>query len=265
MDNHPYALVTGGSEGIGRSIAEALALRGYGLLIVALPDEHLELCRLKLEGCSSFPVHRLGIDLSRDGADLEVYRWVESLGITVSVLVNNAGFGHLGGFSHFSRDFYHRLLQVNLLNVVGITRLLMPHLSSSANGYILNIGSIASFFPMPYKTVYASSKYFIYSFSRGLREEMRGGNIHVSILCPGPVSTNPEVMHRIACAGFFGRLTSLSPEYVGTLAVKRLLKGRWLILPGLPAKLFYLIEKFVPSGIKVRFLARQFRKGSDQA
>ncbi len=258
MKRTGYALVTGGSEGIGFSIANALAARGYSLLLVALPDSKLTTSAEQIRKEYGVQVFVKGIDLTEDGADLEIHRWVTEEDYPVEALVNNAGFGQLGPFEGYDRDFYHRMIHVNLVNVVGLTRLMLDQLKLSERGYVLNVGSIASFFPMPYKTVYASTKYFIYSFSRALREEMRYHGVSVSLLCPGAVLTNASVKARIDNAGYVAKLITLTPEYVGRLAVTGLLRGKWLIMPGFSAKLAYQIKRVVPCHIMQRMLARKF-------
>lgn len=255
-----FAVITGGSEGIGKAIAEALAKRGYGILLVALPGKTLEQAAINIENDYRVPVHTLGVDLTLDGTDIKVYEWLKNLNLPVSILVNNAGFGSLGSFTFNNRDFYHRLLHINIVNIVGLTRLCIELLEDKKRAYIMNVGSIASFFPMPYKVVYASSKYFIYSFSRALREELINNNIRVSLLCPGPVSTNANVKERIEHAGFWGKLTALTPYYVGEVAVRKMLNGKWLILPGFPAKFYFYIEKITPTSIKQRFIAKCFNR-----
>ncbi|MFO7723489.1 MAG: SDR family NAD(P)-dependent oxidoreductase [Bacteroidales bacterium] len=256
--NPPYALITGGSEGIGQSIADALAGQGYNLLLVALPDDKLEASAKALADLHGCVVHHLGVDLTLQNADRQVFEWVKSLGCNVSVLVNNAGYGSLGKFSTFDRDFYHNMMMINVVNVVGLTRLMLDDLQRMPESHILNVGSIASFFPMPYKTVYASTKYFIYSFSRALREELRSSTVKVSLMCPGPVNTNEKVKERIRMAGYIGRATALNPGYVGRLVTRQMLRGKWLILPGFPAKAGYYFEKILPLRLKQRLIARQF-------
>jgi uncharacterized protein len=254
----PFALITGGSEGIGKSIADALARHGYNLLLVALADKKLETTAADLAERHGCTVCHLGIDLSLQDADKQVHEWVESMDVQVSVLVNNAGYGSLGRFTSFDRDFYYHMMMINVVNLVGLTRLMLDNLKRAPESHILNVGSLASFFPMPYKTVYASTKYFIYSFSRALREELRHSGVKVSLMCPGPVSTNDKVKKRIRMAGYFGRLTALNPDEVGVIGVRGMLGGKWMILPGLPAKAGYYFEKVLPLRLKQRLIARQF-------
>lgn len=254
-----YALVTGGSHGIGRAIAGALATQGFHLLLVALPDPDLEATAEGFRKDPGCDVRTLGIDLGQDGADCRVAQWAREQDVQITVLVNNAGFGHLGGFDQFSRDFFHDLLQVNLVNAVGLTRLLMGELEERG-GFILNVGSIASFFPIPYKTVYASSKYFMYAFSRGLREELRGKGVSVSLLCPGPVYTNAEVQARIDHAGRMGRWMAQHPDEVARKAVRRMLRGKWLITPGLSSRMAMIMSRIVPGALLQRSLAHRFSR-----
>ncbi len=256
-------MITGGSEGIGFAIAAALARRGFHLLLVALPDDHLVQSAASLRQTYGCTVHTLGLDLRDDGADIMIKEWVESLGVRATVLVNNAGFGHLGRFERFDRDFYHGLLQVNMVNLVGITRMMLDKMQYAEAAYVLNVGSIASFFPIPYKTVYASTKYFLYAFSRGLREELRGTGVSISLLCPGPVHTNAGVKARISYSGRLGRLMALSPEVVGEKGVVGMLAGQWLILPGASSRLALLIRRALPGAFMQRLLARGFRKKED--
>lgn len=258
MKDIKYALITGGSEGIGLAIAGELALRDYGILLVALPDEKIVASGEKLSKEYGVPVFVKGIDLSGDGADLEIFQWVSEEGYKVGILVNNAGFGQLGPFSVYSRDFYHKMIHVNLVNLVGLTRLMLDILKKNERSYILNVGSIASFFPMPYKAVYASTKYFVYSFSRALREELRHEGVSVSLLCPGAVMTNPSVQARISNAGYVAKISSLSPGKVGKIAVRQMLSGRWLIKPGFSAKIAYHTKRLVPCHLMQRMLARKF-------
>jgi short-subunit dehydrogenase len=263
--NSSYALITGASEGIGKAISIELARKGYHQLLVALPDGKLQQHAQHLREEYSIKADTLGIDLTETDADNRIAEWIESNNYKVQLLVNNAGYGYLGSFDNFDRDFYRKLLQININTVVGLTRLLLENLKSHKRSYILNVGSIASFYPMPYKIVYAASKYFIFSFSRALREELKRGPVSVSLLCPGPVRTNPGVMERINAAGKLGRISSISAEQAAHRAVKRLLNGRWLATPGFSAKLYYFMEKITPGFIKQAVLARGFRTGKSSS
>ncbi|MDT8309288.1 MAG: SDR family NAD(P)-dependent oxidoreductase [Bacteroidales bacterium] len=254
-----YALITGASEGIGRAISIELARRGKNILLVALPDEKLRDHFDYLSGTYGVDVQYYGIDLSSADADLEVYEWVSGQRYRVNILVNNAGYGFLGAFNSYSRDYYQKLLQINVQTVVGLTRLMMDELLQHKKSYILNVGSIASFYPMPYKIVYAASKYFIYSFTRALREELKKTPVRVSLLCPGPVKTNNDVITRINAAGWLGRLSSLTPEYVAKVSIRRLFRNKSLTTPGLLAKVYYYFEKISPTFIKQLILAQGFR------
>ncbi len=253
-----YALITGGSQGIGRAIALSLATRGYNLLLVALPGKELEEAADMLRKRTTSMVHAFGIDLSREGADVEICQWVADLQVPVSVLVNNAGIGYVGPYIDFTHDFFQDLLKVNVLNLVGITSLMLADLSANRPSFILNIGSIASFFPMPYKTVYASSKAFVLAFSRGLREELKGSGVSVTVLCPGAVPTNDKVRARIEAAGKLGRLTSLQPEQVAEMGVRGMLKGKSMVFPGIGPKFSWYVARRIPGTVRSKMISYIF-------
>jgi uncharacterized protein len=233
-------------------------------LLVALPDDRLEIAAGTLRKGYGCEVFTLGIDLRHDGADIAIAQWVNELSVHVKVLVNNAGFGHLGPFIQYDRDFYHGLLQVNMLNVVGLTRMMLDTMQNGGRAWVLNVGSIASFFPIPYKTVYSASKGFLYTFSRALREELRDTGVKVSILCPGPVLTNEEVRARIRYAGRVGQAMALNAEVVGETAVRQMFRGKYLLMPGAPSRFAWYTKKVIPTLLLQRLLAYNFRKNTTE-
>jgi uncharacterized protein len=256
-----YALITGGSRGIGKAIAEELAKRGFNLLLVALPDHYLESAAEEIRQKYKSDVQTLAVDLGREDADLLVSDWAVSLGVRITVLVNNAGFGYLGPFEAFDRDFYHQLIQVNVLNMNGITRLLLPLLQDEPEAWVLMVGSVASFFPTPYKSVYSASKHFTLSLAMALDEEFSDTGICFSVLCPGPVATSEAVMDRIRSAGFLGMWFTMSPQRVARIAVKGMFNGRTLIKPGLASKLSWSVLRRIPSSWRTSMLGRKLKKG----
>lgn len=259
MDNNKYALVTGASQGIGLNISKELAKRKHNLLMVSLPGEDLETKCNDIASEFNIKTDFLEIDLSLPEADLRVYEWAKSKEYRIDILVNNAGMGYQGGFETFDRDFYNTLINVNVVALVGITRLFLDDLMASDNARIMNVGSIASFFPMPYKIVYAASKGFVFSFSRALREELKSKNISVSVLCPGGVATNDGVRERIDKAGPIAKLSILTPEKVAAFAVKKMMTGRKVIAPGFSPKASYMMNRLIPTFLKQILIARQFK------
>lgn len=251
-----FALVTGGSSGIGRAIAEELAKQGFHLLLVALPGGELEEAAECIRVATGATVFTFEADLCNEYADLKVVQWVRSLKAPVSVLVNNAGRGYVGAYTGFDHPFFQDLLRLNVMNLVGITTLMIPELSRSKPAYILNMGSMASFFPLPWKTVYAASKAFVLAYSAALREEMKEMDISVTVVCPGAVTTNDKVRARIAAAGRIAKLTALSPETVAKQSVYGMLRKKRMVLPGISAKFSWYLGKRLPGIVRYAMIKR---------
>jgi len=133
---------------------------------------------------------------------------------------------------------------------------MLPELKKHANAYILNVASMASFSPMAFKTVYPASKAFVYSFSMGLKEELKDTNVSVSVLHPGPIKTNPEVIKRIEKQGIFGKLGLLSVEDLADIAISKLLKRRPIIVPGKMNKINRQLMRFLPRWPQLSLVSR---------
>ncbi|MFO8236203.1 MAG: SDR family NAD(P)-dependent oxidoreductase [Bacteroidales bacterium] len=257
-----YALITGASVGIGRALAIECAKRNINLALVALPDSSLESLIKYIQKNYKCDIKYLMLDLTSENAPKKVYEWSKKEQININILINNAGRGHWGNFLDYSYEFYNNLIRLNIESVVLLTYLFLPDLKKMNQSYIMNLGSIASYYPIPYKTVYASSKMFIYSFSRALKEELKNSNVHVSILCPGPILTNQRVIERIRCGGFWGKASSMKSQKLAKIALKKLLKKKTIITPGIVNKFFILINRIMPNDIKTKIISKKFKVNS---
>jgi short-subunit dehydrogenase len=113
---------------------------------------------------------------------------------------------------------------------------------------------------MPYKSMYAASKSFVYSFSRALSEELKETSISVSVLCPGSVPTNDRIKQSIRLHGWFAKYTSLEPGEMASIAIRDTLRKKKIIIPGFCNKISLLLMKVIPSALRLNFLARVYRK-----
>ncbi|NIK72578.1 hypothetical protein FHS56_000064 [Thermonema lapsum] len=256
-----YALITGASQGIGQAIAYELAQRGVSLLLVALPDSHLEQTCSRLQ--SLFPeieVHALPADLTREEDIRAIAARCYQEGWALRYLINNAGMGFTGTYESYSYEFYEKVLQLNVMATARLTRLLLPLLRKHAPAYILNMASMAAYFQMPYKVIYSSSKAFVYHFSLSLREELRGSGVSVTVVCPGGVLTNPEVRQTIEHLGRLGAAFSLEPQVVARSAVKAMLRRKSEHVPGFWVSLYAKLRHLLPKSWVRRALGWVFRR-----
>lgn len=183
------ALVTGASSGLGAEFARQLAARGHDLVLVARSRDRLDALAAGLRERHGVRVDVFAHDLAERGAPERVVADLATIGIAVDLLVNNAGFGTAGRFEQIPAGRDTDQVMVNVVSVVGLTRLLVPAMLARGGGGVINVGSTAGFQPSPYFAAYAAAKAFVLNFSLALREEYRGRDLRVLALCPGPTRT----------------------------------------------------------------------------
>jgi short-subunit dehydrogenase len=184
------ALITGASSGLGAEFARQLAPCAQSLVLVARRNDRLEALRAELgERFPDLAVFIYAADLADENSRVRLVAWLREQGIAVDFLVNNAGLGDHGAFEDSEWTRVRAMLDVNVAALTHLSHLLLPVLRGSGRAAILNVSSVASFFPLPNMAVYAATKAYVTSLSEALRMELRDTNVSVTALCPGPVQT----------------------------------------------------------------------------
>jgi uncharacterized protein len=246
-NNYPYALVAGGSKGIGYAIAEALAKRKFNLILIARHREALETAQQKLETKYNVSVQIMVKDLAYESAASEIAEWCTKQDIPLKMLCNVAGLGGDKDYLNLPLDSLRYMVNLNVESGMGLSLLLLPLLERNAPSYILNVASMAGFAPIPEKNLYSATKSSVMFFSYGLRYQLKERNISVSCLAPGPVFTKPSIKRDTKKKlGWFGMKMAVSPKKVGEVAVKKTLRGRMMIVPGTLAKVSSSFIRLLP-------------------
>lgn len=180
-------MITGASSGIGESLARRCAFRSFDLVLIARRKEKLEKIADELK-------KSYGISVETIQADLTISRDLDEVSKRLSdgdidVLVNNAGFGSSGYFVEMDLENEINEIDLNVKALVSLSHVAGNTMKEKHMGSIINIGSIASYQPMPHNAVYAATKAFVTSFTHALREELRPEGINVMLVCPGPTKT----------------------------------------------------------------------------
>lgn len=229
----PFALITGASKGIGKAIAELLALRGYDILLVARSANLLDQVSKEIQSSSGRKCYYLEADLSSADSAESVFNWCERNHYDVSVLVNNAGYGLSGPFEKYGLKEYTEMLQVNMLTLTQLCRLFAPTLQKQSAGYILNIGSTSAYQALPFLAAYAASKAYVLTFSRGLFQEYRKTNLSVTCVCPGPTDTNFVNRANVGVKALnAAERFNMTPAAVAKIAVDGLFKKKAEVITG---------------------------------
>ncbi len=184
------ALVTGASSGLGAEFARQLAPRASVLVLVARRNDRLESLRAELgEKFPDLSVLIYAADLAIEEKRDELAVWLHDQGIRVDFLINNAGLGDHGEFQVSEWERVRAMLDVNISALTHLTHLLLPGMRGMGRAAVLNVSSVASFFPLPNMAVYSATKAYVTSFTEALGMELTGTGISVTALCPGPVKT----------------------------------------------------------------------------
>ena len=251
-DTLPYALVAGGSKGIGYAIAEALAKRNYNLILIARHIEALMTAKNKLESAYGIHAEVLVFDLSLDTSADSIAEWCLNRNIRLKMLCNVAGLGGSDDYLSLPLDTLRYMVNLNVESCMALTLRLLPLLEKNAPSYVLNVSSMAGYVPIPSKNMYAATKSAVIFFSYGLRYQLKGRKISVSCLTPGPVFTKPQIKEDTKeKLGWFGMKMAVSPKRVGEIAVRKTLKRRMLIVPGTLAKTTSIFLRLLPRRVAV--------------
>ncbi len=253
-----WAVVTGASMGLGRAFSVELAMRGYSLILVSLPNERLEAvvdeCRFNGVECEGYE-----LDLTDKDKLMEFVDEINSK-YNISILINNAGFGGSKSFADVSFGYIDKMMQLNVIATTTLSHQLLPNLKRQKRGYILNISSMASLVPSGYKTVYPASKAFIRHFSLGLREELKNTGVRVCVATLGPMPTQAEIIKRIEAQGTIGKLLTISTESVAKHCIDSLQRGDSEVIVGHFNRFTKFLLTLLPSKLVGKLMTRKVRR-----
>ena len=248
-DQQGYALITGGSQGIGAAIALELARKGFGVIVTARSEAALPDVRPRAAALTGGRAHALVVDLlEADGPD-RVLRSISELGVPLTCLVNNAGHAHWGLFGDEPMDEHRKLMRLNMDVPVQLTHALLPELKKAKRAYILNTSSMTAFHALASMALYAASKAFILRWSRSLRIELKGTSVSVTAVCPGAVITGFTARAGMQAMDDLAKKFGTPPEPVAKSAVAAMLKGAPEVVPGSLNKLTRVFQRLMPMSV----------------
>ena len=197
--------------------------------------------------CHIFPV-----DLADPTAPRSVFGGVASLGLSVDVLVNNAGFGDLGPFADADLAKMMRMIQVNVAALTELTGLFLPGLRARGRGRILNVGSVAGFQPGPMMAVYYATKAYVNSFTEALASELAGSGVTATCLAPGRTESEFAAVAGFQSTKNFTVGSVADARSVAAAGIRAMKRGRRLVVTGFRNKALLLAERFIPRGLVIR-------------
>jgi short-subunit dehydrogenase len=236
------ALITGASSGIGEELAWVHAEKGGDLILVARRQERLDALAEVIASEHAVTVDVIAMDLAEAGAAQALLEAVAAQGLTVDILINNAGLGAHGIFHEAALERQTHMIDLNITALTELTHLFVQGMVERGEGMILNVGSSAGFLPGPLQAVYYASKAYVNSFSQAIANELEGTGVTVTVLCPGPVAT--EFQDTADLEGVRGFEFAASARSVAEAGYRAMEEGRLLVIDDLRVR--FLVEGVVP-------------------
>jgi len=249
------ALITGASSGLGLALSQRLAALDYDLILVARSIDKLNQLKQALEIKHKITVNIIQQDLSAVDAAAKVFNFVKTQGLSVGLLVNNAGFGLHGLFQDLSLSEQLEMIQVNISTLTALSYLYLNHCQRK-NGHVVNIASTAAFQPGPKMAVYYASKAYVLSFSEALAQELKTSKVFVTTICPGPTKTGFQTRAALADVKWLTSDRLPSADDVARYIIKAIKKKKRLGIPGFSNKLLALFSKFLPRKVITQFVSK---------
>jgi short-subunit dehydrogenase len=242
----PCAVVTGASRGLGAAYAHELAARGWDLFLVSRDGARLEGLAADLKARHAAGVGTAVLDLSQPDAAQRLYVAVKENGRPVELVVNNAGFGMYGEFLDMPMARLQEMLRLHVNTVVESLRLFLPAMVEQGRGGVINVSSLAGFFPLPYFAEYAATKTFLINFSEAMAAEMRGHGVRVQVCCPGKTETDFHLTAGHESRNLLG--THTAGEVVRR-SLDALERGPVVVIIGWQARMFVPLSRLLPRSL----------------
>jgi len=253
------AIITGASEGLGKSFAIALAEKNCNLVLVSLPNSGLPQLAAFIRNNFAINVQYFEMDLTQTESCTTLFDMLKQRGITADILINNAGLGNWAWFEEKGLQFYRTQIELNIITPVLLTRLFLAQVSKQTRSYLMNVGSLGGLFILPKKQVYGATKSFIRYFTNCLRLELSNSNTSVTLLSPGGINTKPELLVLNHTIKGISRYTILEPEQVAKVALKGMFNGKREIIPGRLNRILVALNAILPQRLKEYIIQRQVR------
>ncbi len=241
-----YACITGAAGGLGKAFAAECARRGWDLVLTDLRGELLQPLADGLERRYNIRVLTFPCDLTTPDQRSKFWRFVSESGLEFHTLVNVAGVDYEGWFKERSTRELRTIIRLNVEAVLEMTHGVLAYRDPCRKLRIINVGSLAGFYPMPVKAVYAASKRFLLDLSRALHQELRGDDVSITVLCPAGLPTTQGSITRIEAQGVMGIVSTMNVGNVARITINKALKGRSVVIPGVLNQLLRFFGELLP-------------------
>jgi uncharacterized protein len=242
MDHN--VLITGASGGIGYELAKLFARDHHDLVLASRSGDKLAQIAAELQS-PGITVRTIALDLAAPPAPKVLFDQLQREGITIDILINNAGFGIFGEFARMPENEILGQISLNITALTELTRLFLPSMIKRGSGRIMNVASTAGFQPGPLMAVYYATKAYVISFSEAIANELQDSGITVTCFCPGATHTGFAQRAGIEKSRLF-KSVGASAEKVALDGYRAVMEGRSLVISGTHNWLVANATRFAP-------------------
>ena len=256
-----YTLITGSANGLGKEFAKLYANDGNNLLLVDVDEKALlEVKEELVKECPNIEVKTLVCDLSLKEELYKVKKYVDDNNLFINNLVNSAGFGDRKDFLDMDIDFQMKMTDVDCNALLYFTRVFVEDMVKNNEGHIINVASIAGFYPGPYMCTYHACKAFVLLLGESISYELRKTNVKVLTLCPGPFES--KFVEKAHNDYTFSKIKPMTAESVAQFGYKKSIKGKSLAIVGFKNRFSMFITRFFPRKFVTKISAKNMKKGA---
>jgi len=254
-NKNKYALVTGATSGIGYELAKQAAQNGFNVILVGRDEGELQKAKADFERYS-VEVTTLAKDLFEENAAKEIFDHTRSMGISVSILINDAGQGQLGKFAEVDLERHLEIIRLNITSLVSLTHYFLKDMIARNEGRILEVGSEVSKMPMPLMGVYGATKAFVLSLTEAIVNELKDTEVTMTLLMPGATDTDFFDKADAERTKVYQEKELESPEDVAKAGFEGLLEGKRRVIAS-NAKLNVAMASVTPDNLNAQNLRKQ--------
>lgn len=254
-----FVLITGAAGGLGKALAVECASRGWNLVLTDLRGGPLEVLAAGLRASYQIEVLVHPGDLTDPASRAALFDWIRERGLRFWSLFNVAGLDYEGMFNDCTRQQIRTILRLNIEGTLEMIHAMLDFRDPHVTFRIINVASLAAFFPMPVKATYAASKRFLLDFSLALREEVRPLGATVTVLCPAGMPTTPECVDAIDAQGLIGQLTTQNIGAVAAETIDAAQRGSAVVIPGVLNRALHFFGAMIPPRLVAKLVANRWK------
>lgn len=254
-----WVAISGACGGLGKAFAVECAIRGYNLFLTDLNPVLLDTLANSLRQAYGCRVLTHPCDLTDPAARAALFERMRAEQLRFWALINVAGVDYEGLFLEQSSQHIRTIVRLNIEATLDLTHTLLSYRDPLAAFRVINVASLAAFYPMPVKATYAASKRFLLDFSLALREEVKPLGATVTVLCPAGMPTTHECIQAIEAQGWMGHITTRDVGSVAYQTLQAALAGRALVIPGAINRLLQALGGLAPRMLVAHLIGSRWR------